>query len=672
MANQNRYLTKSRFILALECPTKLFYTNKLNRYANNKEEDSFMYELAKGGMQVGELAKFYFVEDPFSPAITIQAGPQEYEKALEETQEKLKAPGKVVLAEAAFLFDNCYVRADVIVKNENDELFLYEVKSKSYREGDDKFIFRNNITSEWSPYLNDVAFQKWVISNSSGKKVKAHLCVVDKDAKASVAGLAKFFKVSEDATGRASVTCTSGLTRKDLGDALLRIFAVDEECEIIYSQPLKLNADKPLSFEEGIKFLSNAYQKDQKVAPHITPGCGKCEFYSTAEQKHKGLYDGRRECWVDGGNVSPESFDGESLVTELWGGNAGGGKSPVQKLIDLKKFLLKDAVRTDFETTRKISDDGMTPHDRRDIQILKAKNRDFTPYIAKDELKKAIEEFKYPLHFIDFETTATALPWFKGMRPYQGIAFQFSHHIVQENGSVEHFDQYLSFEPGVFPNFEFVRRLKESLKNDLGSIFRYHVHENSYLNFIYAQLDEANEVADKQELQDFIRTITEWDDKDGKRVSGPRNMIDLYKLVLRYFYSLHSKGSNSLKDILPAAIKSFPLLQEKYSKSIYGKGLEIPSLNFNNKIWVTEDHQFDPYKTLDPVFPGYSAEDLDRLVQDTEVIADGGSAMMAYNMLQYSEIPLEQREKIKEALYKYCELDTMAMVMLYEGLKSSI
>ena len=135
-------------------------------------------------------------------------------------------------------------------------------------------------------------------------------------------------------------------------------------------------------------------------------------------------------------------------------------------------------------------------------------------------------------------------------------------------------------------------------------------------------------------------------------------------------YSLHAKGSNSLKDILPAAIQSFPLLQEKYSKPIYGKGLEIPSLNFNNKIWVSKDHQFDPYKTLDPVFPGYSAEDLDRLVQDTEIIADGGSAMMAYNMLQYSEIPLDQREKIKDALYRYCELETMAMVMLYEGLKS--
>ena len=520
--------------------------------------------------------------------------------------------------------------------------------------------------------MNDVAFQKWVISNSLGKKVKAHLCVVDKDSKASVAGLAKFFRVSEDAEGRAFVTCAPGLSRKDLGDVLLRTFEVDAECDIIYSQPLKLNMAKPLSFEEGIKFLAEAYQNDTKITSQITLACSKCAFYCTEQQKQTGLHDGLRECWVDGGNVSARSFDEESLVIELWGGNAGGGKSPVQKLIDLKKFLLKDAVRTDFETTRKTSVDGMTANDRRDIQISKSKDRDFSPYLTNADLKKTIESFKYLLHFIDFETTATALPWFNGMRPYQGVAFQFSHHIVLENGSIEHFDQYLSFEPGVFPNFEFVRKLKKSLANDSGSIFRYHVHENSYLNFIYAQLDEANDLSDKQELQDFIRTITEWDDTEGNRVSGPRNMIDLYKVVLRNFYSLYSKGSNSLKDILPAAIKSFPLLQEKYSKPIYGKGLEIPSLNFNSKVWVSKDHQFDPYKTLDPVFPGHSAEDLDRLVQDAEVIADGGSAIMAYNMLQYSEIPLDQREKIKEALYKYCELDTMAMVMLYEGLRSSI
>jgi hypothetical protein len=41
-----RYLTKSRFKLATECPTKLFYTRK-KEYADQSLEDSFLEEKEK-------------------------------------------------------------------------------------------------------------------------------------------------------------------------------------------------------------------------------------------------------------------------------------------------------------------------------------------------------------------------------------------------------------------------------------------------------------------------------------------------------------------------------------------------------------------------------------------------------------------------------------------------
>jgi len=56
MAGSPRYLTKSRFSLAMECPAKLFYTGK-TEYANRKLEDPFLEALAEGGFQVGELAR---------------------------------------------------------------------------------------------------------------------------------------------------------------------------------------------------------------------------------------------------------------------------------------------------------------------------------------------------------------------------------------------------------------------------------------------------------------------------------------------------------------------------------------------------------------------------------------------------------------------------------------
>ena len=55
MSTSPRYLTKSRFKLALECPTKLYYTGK-PEYANTNNENEFLAMLADGGFQVGELA----------------------------------------------------------------------------------------------------------------------------------------------------------------------------------------------------------------------------------------------------------------------------------------------------------------------------------------------------------------------------------------------------------------------------------------------------------------------------------------------------------------------------------------------------------------------------------------------------------------------------------------
>jgi len=58
--NKPRYLTKSRFKQALECPTKLFYTKKETIYANTKQSDTFLESLAQGGFQIEELARMHY------------------------------------------------------------------------------------------------------------------------------------------------------------------------------------------------------------------------------------------------------------------------------------------------------------------------------------------------------------------------------------------------------------------------------------------------------------------------------------------------------------------------------------------------------------------------------------------------------------------------------------
>ena len=124
-----RYLTKSRFKLALECETKLFYIKKKNEYADQSLDDSFMAALAEGGFQVGELAKYYFSDDPVASNMTIDT--LSYEESLFETQQRID-DGYTVIAEAAFRFENLFIRTDIFqIFPERKMINFFEVKAKS-------------------------------------------------------------------------------------------------------------------------------------------------------------------------------------------------------------------------------------------------------------------------------------------------------------------------------------------------------------------------------------------------------------------------------------------------------------------------------------------------------------------------------------------------------------
>jgi len=256
-------------------------------------------------------------------------------------------------------------------------------------------------------------------------------------------------------------------------------------------------------------------------------------------------------------------------------------------------------------------------------------------------------KLEYPLHFIDFETTAVAIPFHKGKRPYEGIAFQFSHHKMFEDGTIEHTGEYICREKGKFPSFEFVRKLKEQLDKDDGTIFRYAVHENTYLNIIYKQLMESNE-PDKGILCEWIKTITQSGKDSIEKWAGERNMVDMLELVKSYYYHIDMKGSNSIKAVLPAVLNNSRFLKDKYSKPIYGNN--IKSHNYKDWSWIrlNEDGSVkDPYKLLDGV-------------------NNGGLALAAYGKIQFTELNAQARDDIINELLRYCELDTMAMVMIME------
>jgi hypothetical protein len=176
-----------------------------------------------------------------------------------------------------------------------------------------------------------------------------------------------------------------------------------------------------------------------------------------------------------------------------------------------------------------------------------------------------------------------------------------------------------------------------------------------------------SEESDRVELVEFIESITHSGSKSTAAWIGERDMVDLCAVYKDYYYDPLTKGSNSIKQVLPAVLKRSVFLQEKYSSSLSEIGLN--SLNFpGTHIWLEVQDGIirDPYKSLPPLFDDYDEDYLDEFLSDLEELNNGGAALTAYGYLQYTDMSDTERSKLVQGLLRYCELDTLAMVMIYE------
>ena len=437
---------------------------------------------------------------------------------------------------------------------------------------------------------------------------------------------------------------TSPLTQEERSQRILVKVSVEEAIQVIFKNKDK-NSGK--TFQETVEQFSTAYKDNHRIWSPIGKKCVNCEFKLTLDEEKQGFKSGFQECWSNHLNWQKIDFN-EPTVLKLW------NYRKKEELIAKGVCKLSD-VTEDMLGVKKDGKPGMSTSERQMHQVIKVKTKD-----------NELEKLTFPLHFIDFETIQPAIPFHKGRCPYEAIAFQFSHHQMESDGTVSHKGEYLNTE--TFPNYDFIRNLKDQLIEDQGSIFRYSNHENTYLNYIYTQLEEdPNPPDDAQELQDFIKSISH---KKNSWV-GERNMIDLLEWVKRYYYDPRTNGSNSIKYVLPAILNSSFYLQERYSQPNYGKFNHIKGSNFENFQWVQYENNVvkDPYKLLPNLFTNISKKDHILLTQEDE-INNGSAALTAYAKIQSTEIYTEERTALETGLLRYCELDTLAMVMIFEGWKN--
>jgi hypothetical protein len=640
-----RYLTKSRFKLGVECPTKLFYVGKSEEYQDAMAGNDFLAMLAEGGYQVGALAKLRY-----PGGIEIEG--LDHALTIARTRELLDREN-VVLFEPAIQVGDFFIRIDVLVKTGN-RFELIEVKAKSYDslkpEMEGK---RGGINTGMLPYIQDAAFQTWVLRQEfPDAEITTALMMPDKSKLAPVDGINQMFKF----IGRSAVEVRSpqGLDMKALAETLLAKVCVDSYVSQILSQPLEYPGG-PSSLGAAAATWAAAYRNDHKIAPRIGAHCGGCQYKA---QPGDALKSGFHECWKAANNWKDQDFFG-GTVLDLWNFR---GK---QKMIDQGTFKISQVQREDigdFADEPEIT--GLSRKQRQWLQVNGIPNDyDHGGYYFDSTLASVeMSGWKFPYHFIDFETSSVALPFYKGMRPYEPVAFQFSHHIMEADGSVRHADEFLCAEPGEFPNYQFARALKAALDQDDGTVFMWSHHENTILSKIVTQLaEDPNRPEDAEDLSNFIMRLIK---------GGDRAMVDLCTMAEKAFFHPDTKGGNSIKKVLPAVLKVSTVLRETYSQPVYGAPGGIPSLNFASPqgfTWIdvtTTGSVADPYACLKEYAEDLLPEDAE---DNSSIIAEGGAAATAYARLQFEDMDNETRDRIKAALLRYCELDTLAMVMVVQA-----
>lgn len=154
------------------------------------------------------------------------------------------------------------------------------------------------------------------------------------------------------------------------------------------------------------------------------------------------------------------------------------------------------------------------------------------PVINAKAIKKELDKLKFPLQFFDYEGYVSAVPMFDGFGAYEQVPFQYSLHIMQADGSIEHREFLITNIKG-----DITKPLVERMKKDLdvnGTVIAWYSTYEKQRNSKLAELHP--------EYADFLEDIN----------SG---MFDLMTIFSNnYYVDPAFRGSASIKKVLPVIV----------------------------------------------------------------------------------------------------------------------
>lgn len=603
-------LSKSDFKSARECPAKLYYREK--RYPTTKDDDPYLRMLAVGGYMVEAIAKMLH-----PGGLYLEYGGNVQEDAA-KTLAALQAEN-VTLFEATLLSGNKLARVDILEKKGN-KVRLIEVKSRSFdsteniarileKKGN---CFRGKrkpfaITPDWLPYIEDVAFQTMLLREIiPNAQVTPFLALVDKSKRISVDELPRYFRVErrEGSNGSSQVHKVhfDGDAETLRNDGMIAEIDVSAEVDEVMENVC----------QQAAIFAASLESEPTKL--HAEPGlhCAACEYRSLGLMQP----DGFSECWGELGAASPS-------VLDLYSASSVGGRDTpyLNEMIRQGNASLLDIPEN--QLGKKNGELGVIG-ERQLIQLRHT--RDNTVWHSPD-LRHSLESVQYPIHFIDFEACRLAIPPHAKMRAYGQLAFQWSCHTVSAPGATPVHAEWLN-DREFWPNGEFARSLRRQV-GDTGTVLTWSSFEGSVLKAVSDELQIFSEY--DPELSAWIADLV-----------GSGRILDMNKLTLSGFFHPGMRGRTSIKVVLDAIWKSDEAMRVRFEQ-VAGR---------------TGDPEKGPYAALPPL-------EINGVLQE---VAEGTGAIRAYEAMMFGVERDDHatRDQWKELLLRYCHLDTLAMVLIWE------
>jgi len=234
-------------------------------------------------------------------------------------------------------------------------------------------------------------------------------------------------------------------------------------------------------------------------------------------------------------------------------------------------------------------------------------------YIRKEVIRQMINQLKYPLYHLDFETFPCPLPRYIGEKPYEQSVFQFSLHIETEPGICDKVINHVAFlsKDHEDRRKEIIEALLQHIKSDGGNIIAYHA---SFEKKVLSRLADI----------------------------FPIYALKLNQLINRVY---------DLKDI----IKN----NKTISKSL-GLGEDV-TFNFYDK----RQHGSFSIKKILPIFSDLSYQGMN--------VSNGNDALVGYALLpKLKRENLDEYDTLYHDMLEYCKQDTWAMVLILNELRQAV